>query len=686
MSSRRNTTTATQLDKRIQKLIERKDKDNEEMNVIRRKKLRERSEADKERLEVLIARRTGLLDKIDELKERRGNKQTERAKAEREVGKAKAKTPKETPTIVDKDKKIRQEINDNLKELSRLRRKGKSRTEADNKELEQLTEKRGKLLKEEKKEIAKKPQKEQSKKSFEERKEERRNNRGLTSQEAQEKKLKGLAPLLNKFIPLLNNTTALITEFGKTSQSDIKKLLRFFRNDKLANRYAKIIDAFNVAFQNVNVDDTTFRTFMGENQDFKKGMENFVPFVIAKDFKPKQGSIQELVGEERVANLLQEFSIDKQSLLNYLQDVDIDVRKQETEGQVGGGFPQGFSVEEQVFNSLQNYTRRSGLVAGTFESMNLIDPATEAEILKKKPPLTGFTFPNREGTKSRIYQANDALKGQIPIQQRQRSINAPSGQPIYQIDKDAPIVFTKGLETMRYDPSRFTGGYSSSIPGITVAEIKKVGSKDYIIAHQAGIGKDVNEIKPGLRTQQEMRFKSAIDPLQLPIDPNSGRFKTTPLKYQEDLGLTREPFFQKGIEVPKVSASGSLSYEFKSSERQFDPRIEVLPAEKAQVGKDRYGVSREAELTAEKRPRSEFPPPKLKKTTFGLNLATVPGFPIVGATGGYVGSSSFVVPDEAVFKYTPAPIDPQRLKTQKTIYPTVQQSIKFKGGFNPVQA
>jgi len=677
MSRGRNTTTATQLDKRIKKLTDNKDKDVIEMSVIRKKKLRERSKAEANRLELLQNRRKGLLDKIKELKERRGKKEAEAVRRTEKRTK-----PEGTAPELDKDKRIRKEINDDLKKISNLRTKGKRRTEADNKELEQLLKKREKDLK--KREPQAKAQKARSKMSFEERKEARRQERikkgKLTTEEARQVKSEKLTNLVKKFVPVINNNEGIIKKFGELSSNETKTLLRAFRNN------SPIIKTLKSKLDAINVDNTTFTDLMGKDPSFKDGMENFVPFQIAKDFKPKQGSIQELVGEERVANLLQEFSIDKQSLLNYLQDVDIDVRKQETEGQVGGGFPQGFSVEEQVFNSLQNYTRRSGLVAGTFESMNLIDPITEAKIQKMKPSLTGFTFPDREGTKSRIYQANDALKGQIPIQQRQRSVNAPSGQPVYQIDKDAPIVFTKGLETMRYDPSRFTGGYSSSIPGITVAEIKKVGSKDYIIAHQAGIGKDVNEIKPGLRTQEEMRFKSAIDPLQLPIDPNSGRFRTTPLKYQEDLGLTREPFFQKGIEVPKVSASGSLSYEFKSSERQFDPRIEVLPAEKAQVGKDRYGVSREAELTAEKRPRSEFLPPKLKKTTYGLNLATVPGFPIVGATGGYVGSSSFVVPDEAVFKYTPAPIDPQRLKTQKTIYPTVQQSIKFKGGFNPVQA
>lgn len=672
MSSRRNTTQPTQLDKRIQKLIERKDKDNQEMNSIRRKKLRERSEADKERLEVLIARRTGLLDKIDELKERRANKQTERAKAEREIGKAKAKTPKGTATIVDKDKKIRQEINDDLKEISNLRKKGKSRTEADNRKLEQLIEKRGKLLKEEKKEIAKKPQKEQSKKSFEERKEARRQARGLTTEEARKAKSEKLTNIVKKFIPVINNNEGIVKKFGELTSNETKTLLRAFRNN------SPIIKTLRNKLDAINVDNTTFRDLMGKDESFKDGMLNFVPFQIAKDFKPRQGSIQELVGEERVANLLQEFSIDKQSLINYLEDVDIDDRKQETEGQVGGGFPQGFSVEEQVFNSLQNYTRRSGLVAGTFESMNPIDTATRQAIMKKPPPITTFTIPDKEKfiTKGRIYEARDALRGQIPIQVIDTKKNAPQARILGQIDPDSPVVFTKGVDTMLYDPQSFPYRGSVKIPGVSVAEVKNVGSKTFVVAHQAGVGVDVNKISGVSRTNNEMRFKSAIDPLHLPIDPNSGRFKTVPYKQMQEQGLTREPFFQKGIEVPKVSASGSLTYEFKESERQFDPRVEIRRATDAQLGGDRMGKQQDAELIAERKPRSQFP--TLSRNVYNENVSTVPAFPVKGQAG------KFQVPDEAIFKFQPAPISKEKLRSQRTIYPSLQQKIKLKGGYSSI--
>jgi len=307
----------------------------------------------------------------------------------------------------------------------------------------------------------------------------------------------------------------------------------------------------------------------------------------------------------------------------------------------GQGFPLGFSMEEQLFNSISEYTKKADLVGAAFSQVK--DPTALDRLGFRGTPPTGLTpsptmFFDKSG-KRELTNITPALQGLAPI------------GTLGQIEPDDPVLLTVGRDLYNYDTTLLgqPGGYGVSTKysgrqkaeNLDVVDVLPVGEGKFLAGHKGGLGVDMNLLGYG---EKLLRTKSIADPYLTATETVGGveRLKQSPK--QSEL----VPFLRKDKQA--ISASGA--YNITPSTEQFEEGIQFKQATK-------FGTS-----------------------TAGFNFNPKP----IGTIGSGQGfSTQFANPagtvfsaKEAVVRYSGTDIDRETLRRSKKIFPTLKQDVRLK--------
>lgn len=309
----------------------------------------------------------------------------------------------------------------------------------------------------------------------------------------------------------------------------------------------------------------------------------------------------------------------------------------------GQGFPLGFSMEEQLYNSISEYTKKADLVGAAFSQVRDPTPAERGLTGFRGSPYTNLTpsptlFFDKSG-KRELTNITPALQGSAPI------------GTLGQIEPDDPVLLTVGRDLYNYDTTLLgqPGGYGvftkyggrQKAENLDVVDVLPVGEGKFLAGHKGRLGVDMNLLGYG---EQLLRTKSIADPYLTATETVGGveRLKQSPK--QTEL----VPFLRKDKEA--ISASGA--YNITPSTEQFEAGIQFKQATK-------FGTS-----------------------TSGFNFNPKP----IGAYGSGPGfKSQFQNPSgtvfsakEAVVRYSGTDIDRETLRRSKKIFPTLKQEVRLK--------
>jgi hypothetical protein len=322
-----------------------------------------------------------------------------------------------------------------------------------------------------------------------------------------------------------------------------------------------------------------------------------------------------------------------------------------------GQFPAGFSVEEQLYDTIAEYSKRANLVSVGFEDVKTPTAGERATFRGEEiPARQSLFFSPKQAGLVKVGDIKGAFQGTQPIASTFTNLDFGT------LEADDPKLVMRGKDLYNYDPNLMgvPGGYRIGGNAATqyaelqqVVDVLPVGEGLFTASHARGVGYDMN-----VGAGSGVRVKTVIDPYLSAIETEGGeeRLQQNPTA-PNPLGQIPKPRQTEPIPFmrkSKVNVSSSGAYELQPNPLQLEERINVKPAQTFTTDRGIGGYS---------------PTP----VAFGSFM----GQPQPTFASPFAGN---IDAKELVESYTGTDIEQESLRRARPIYPTLQQQVRIKQG------